>query len=170
MQIHVNGEALFRSGTGASSALESLGVTVDGADIEIRDHTEPVFTDTAGPDMPFDEQQFGETAIIKGQMIFYDDVVLAKHRGRPANVLAAAEGTIGNMGALWGAGGLYFRLLVLSPTDSVPWNFLTARLLDAAPSKHGTRRTLWDLTWFAIPFKGAAGLTAGTVLYNRVIT
>ena len=107
---------------------------------------------------------------IECQLVFYDDTVLSTIRSRPAGALANAEGTVGNAGTLWGGGGLYFRLLVLSPTDALPYNFLKARLRGSYPQKIGTRRTLWNLEFLALPYSGASGATANTVLYNRTTT
>lgn len=161
-QIHVSGEAAIKTGTGSSSALEDLGVSVDGVEIAVRDHTEPIFTDTFGPQVPFDEQQFLETALIRATLVFYDEAVMAKIRTKTGS----AEGTMGAAGALWGAGSFYYRLLVLSPTASRPYNFPKARLLDAFPAKVGTRKTTIDCTWFAVPYTGTAGATTSAVLYN----
>jgi hypothetical protein len=49
--VHVNGEALIKVST-TTAGLQTLGVSVDGVEIEIRDYTEPVFTDTYGPSVP----------------------------------------------------------------------------------------------------------------------
>jgi hypothetical protein len=165
-QIHVNGEARIRTGTGAAAALEFLGVSVDGVDISIREHTEPVHTDTFGPSVPFDEQHFLQDAVISAQLVFYDEVVLAKIRNR----MSGTDGVQGEAGALWGAGGKYFRLLILSPVEALPWNFPTARLMDAFEVKIGTRRSIWNLRFYAKPYTGVAGTSAGVPLYNRVTT
>jgi hypothetical protein len=168
--INVNGEAaLWVAATTASTAISALGVTVDGVEIELRDYTEPVFTDTYGPDVPFDEQQFLEDALIRAQLVFYDDAQLALIRSRPASILGTAEGTVGNAGTLWGGNAtkLYFRLLVKSPTASLPYNFPNARLRNSASQKVGTRRTLWNLEFLALPYTGTAGAVSGAVLYNR---
>ena len=179
LSIHVNGEAKARTGTASASALEDLGVTVDGAEIELRDYTEPVFTDTFGPDVPFDEQQFLEDALIRLTLVFYDDAVLAKVRGRSANIATTAVGTTGFAGALWGSGvtgqggaatKMYFRLLILSPGDALPYNFLNSRLRNSASQKIGTRRTLWTTEFIALPYTGTGGTTSGNVLYNRTTT
>jgi hypothetical protein len=163
--IHVSGEALLRTGTGAANALEDLGVSVDGVDIAITDHTDPIYTDTFGPDVPFDEQQFLADAVVSAQLVFYDELVLAKLRGR-AN---AGDGQLGSAGQLWGAGGKYFRLLIASPTD-IPYNFLHARLQNAFSQKVGTRKTIWQVQFYCSPYTGSAGGTSGTVLYNQVTT
>jgi hypothetical protein len=156
---------LLRTGTGSANALEDLGVSVDGIDIAITDYTEAIYTDSYGADVPFDEQQFLADAVVSGQLVFYDEAVLAKLRGRPN----AVDGQLGAAGQLWGAGGKYFRLLVASPTD-VPYNFLHARLQNAFSQKIGTRRTLWNVQFYCTPYTGSSGSTTGTVLYNQVTT
>src|SRR3989442_12024508 len=118
LTINVNGEAKLQVKLG-TNALTNLGVTVDGVEIELREYTEPVFTDTNGPDVPFDEQQFLEDALIRAQLVFYDDTVLGTLRSRASGT----DGLVGAAGTLWGAGAGYFRLLILSPTGGLPYNF-----------------------------------------------
>ena len=158
-QLHVNGEALIK----VNAALDTLGVSVDGVDIAIENHAEPVYPATYGPRMPFDEQYFGETARISFTLIFYDEAVLAPLRAISDNT---TEGQIGTPGSLYGANSIYKRLLITSPVASRPYNFLKARPVDAQRGRVGTRRTTWDMTWFAIPYSGSAGDPDGTVLYN----
>lgn len=164
--IHVDGEARVKVGTGAAGALEILGVSVDGVDIEERDHTEPIFTDTFGPMVPFDEQSFLSSALIRVELVFYDEPVLAKVRGR----ISGVDGRYAKAGALWGAGSKYFRLLIDCQRDSFPRNYLNARLLDSYPVKVGTRKSVWHLTFFAKGHQAGAGETDATVLRNTVAT
>ncbi len=154
-------------------------MTVDGVEIELRDYTEPVYTDTFGPDVTFDEQQFLEDALVRLTLVFYDDAVLAKVRGRPANINSTAEGTTGFAGALWGSGvtgqggaatKMYFRVLIASPGDALPYNFLNCRVRNSASQKVSTRRTLWTVEFIALPYTGTSGTTSGNVLYNRTTT
>lgn len=165
MAINVNGEARVRTGTGAASALEDLGVSQDGVSIGIRDHTSPVFTDSFGGPLgpPFDEQQFQQDAIIRMLLPFYDEAVLTKIRSR----MGGTDGVQAASGALWGGGAKYFRLLVTSPVGALPWNFLTARLYESFEHKIGTKYTIWDLTFYAVPYTGVAGVTSANVLWNR---
>jgi hypothetical protein len=170
LALHVSGECLLKTGTGSVGALESLGVSVAGVDINITDHTDPVYTDTNGPRVPFDEQQFLEDATITCKLVFYDETVLSHIRSRIAILASNADGTIGAAGVLWGAGGNYFRLLCLSPVDATPYNFPKARLKDAMRVKKGTVRSEWDLTFYSIPYTGSAGSTLGNTLWNTTTT
>lgn len=164
--IHVNGEALIRTGTGAANALEDLGVSLDGVTITLHEHSDKIFTDTFGPDVPFDEQYFLMDATVRATLIFYDDAVLGHIRSRQSGT----DGTIGAAGTLWGGGSKYFRVLILSPTDSLPFNFPNARMEGGQPQKVGTKRTQWDVTFYAVPYSGASGSSSGTVLFNRTTT
>lgn len=176
-QVHVYGEAQLQVQT-SGTVFTLLGVSVDGVSIEFRDFTEPVFTDTFGPDVPFDEQQMLQDAIIRAQLVWYDATVYSNIRSRPAVVNSGTAGTLGFAGELWGAGAMYFPLLVypkvgaasLNGYDNDPYNFPKARLLDAQPMKVGTRRTLLDVTFRALPYTGTAGSTLGAVLWSNSTT
>ena len=168
--IHVGGESQIKTGTGSAQALEILGVSVDGVDIEIEDHVSPIYTDTnGGPEgrIPFDEMGYGQTANIRAQLVFYDETILAKLR---PTFVGGSEGLQDVAGTLFGAGSKYFRLLVLSPTDGVPWNFLKARMTGSKRVKIGVRQSVWNLSFFALPYSGSSGSTASNVLYNRTTT
>lgn len=167
--IHVSGEALLRTGTASLNALEDLGVSVDGVDIEIRDYVSPVHVDTyggpSGP--PFDEIGYGQTATISAQLVFYDKAVLAKIR---PPFVGGTDGQQGTAGTLYGAGSKYFRLLITSTVDTDPFNFVTVRCLDAKRAKVGVRQTIWSVTFFATPYSGASGSTSTNTLYNTTTT
>lgn len=160
--IHINGEAALQVGTGGNGALRQLGVSLDGVSIAVVDHTIPIPTDDwGGPDgTPYDEMYLSTDATVRCTLVLYDSVVLASIRGRPN-----ADGVLGTPGSLWRAGGGYYRLLIESPEAEEPWNFPAARLKDAAETKIGTRRSVWDLIWFATL---TPPLSQGpTVLFNR---
>lgn len=162
--LHVNGEAHIKVVL-AGSTVSLLGVTIDGADAEVRDITVPVYVDTTGgPEgPPFDEQQMLSDATIRAQLVYYDDAVLAAVRGRPN-----ADGLQGQAGAFWGQGSGYFKLIVTALTaGELGFTFPTARVRDAARGKLGTRRTVWDVTFYGIGYANAAGSTVGRVLYTR---
>lgn len=161
--VHVNGEAQIKI-TAPGGSLEVLGVSEDGVDIEIEDMVEPVYTDTFGPKVPFDEQGFLQVAHIRARLIFYDEAVLLKLRSLPAG---GTDGTMSQAGALLGANSKYHRVLVLSPNAVLPWNFPTARIDGSRKVKVGTKRNAWDISWFAVPYTGTSGVTTAAVLYNR---
>jgi hypothetical protein len=162
--IHVNGECAVRTGTGAANALEDLGVTVDGADIDVMDHTVPIHTDTNGGPQgpPFDELYLPQDAEVTMQLVFFDEAVLAKIRFR----VQGTDGLMGPAGKLWGGASNYFRLLLTSPIDTTPHNFPSARLTKSFSAKLGNRQTIWNLTFYCLAYTGSAGSTAGNTLYN----
>jgi hypothetical protein len=168
---HVFGEAAVTVGLGSAGALQVLGYSIDGVDIEINDEVEPVFDDRFGPRVPTDEQKFLESARIRAQIIFWDETVRQNVFIRSQNNVT--EGVMPGAGLLWGAGGFYYRLLInvplVSPTNESPWNFLNARMMGSQPIKVGTKVSAWNMTWFAKPFTLATS-ASGTVLYNRVNT
>lgn len=159
--IHVSGVSRCRTGTGSAGALEDLGVSLDGMEIDLVEFTSPVYTDErGGPEgPPVDEQNFGQIAVITGQLVKMDRAVLAKLRGR----ISTTDGTLGVAGILWGVGVKYFRLLITSADE--PWNFPTARLLGSTVHRIGTKRTVVNVRFQAIAFN-----SGGTLLYDRVAT
>jgi hypothetical protein len=168
MQVHLNGEARIRTGTGAANALEDWGVSVNGVNMTFDPMTEDVITDTFGPMVPFDFQQFLETATIEIEFVFYDSGVWQRSISR--TLANAARGTMPAAGTLLGQGGFLFRLLVNSPTDGDPYNFLACKIEQGMSVPVGTRRTMPKVTCKAIPYTGLAGTSAGAVLYNQVTT
>lgn len=162
---HVSGECLLRTGTGGSNALEDLGYTVDGVDLEFHRHTSDVKADTGGGEegVPVDVQEMGKEAFIRAQLVSYDEAVLAKIR---KDADETTEGGLATIGRLLGANGHLFRLLLTSPSEAVPWNFPTVYLHDSASVKLGTKRTIWNLTFRAIAYIGI-GTSKDVVLYNR---
>lgn len=164
--IHVNGEALVQGGTGGGSppALEDIGVSLDGVTITLRGQWDDVYTDTFGPKIPFDRQYFLEDAIIRAEMIFYDQTILNKWLGR---FKGATPGTMGQAGALMGANAYFQPLVITSPSDSLLWHFPSSYLVDQFEYKIGTRRTQVDLLFHALPYTGTSGVTTAAVLYKR---
>jgi hypothetical protein len=144
-----------------------LGVSVDGVDMDIRPKFDPVYVDTFGGPVgvPFDEQQMLSDAMIHAQLVWYDEPVLAAIRP----TTAASEGVMPSAGVLMGVNSFYYRLLIKSPIEGLVYNFPSVRL-DRLPTKLGTRRTIWNISWYAIPFTGSVGTSAGAVLYNHVGT
>lgn len=186
LAIHVNGEARVYTGTGNNGALQTLGVSVDGVEIEFKLATEDVIVDTFGPKVPLDVQYFLEEAEIRLELVWYDHSVLIKvlarigpgsGTGPTANLAQNTFGTMAAAGGLFLEQNAYTRLLVSSipasqgVTAAEPcWNFPTAWLNDSDTFKVGTRRTSHRQTWRAIPFLNSVtgGPSTGSVLYNNV--
>lgn len=166
--IHVNGVAQIKIGLYTAGPVavttELLGHALDGVDIEPEIHIDPVFADTGGGTggVPVDFQEIGQVARISADVIVYDEAVLTKVRKRPSS---SAEGLLGTTGSLIVAGALYQRVLILSPGDSVPYNFPCA-ITSRWPVRLSTRRTIYRVQWLAFAPIGTATAALGSILYN----
>lgn len=173
--FHVNGVAELKVNTGSAGALETLGHSVDGVDVEPRVMHRPIHDDAGGGSdgVPATYQNIGEMHIITADVVVYDEAVLLKIRRQ--SMLLATEGTMIGAGKIMdpmvqgGSGGTVgglFRLLVLSPDEALPHNWPTVRLLGKG-KRLSTKTLIYRLAFEAIPYKGAANTLAGTILYNR---
>lgn len=173
--FHVNGPANIytaaagydaRSGSGATpSTVALLGVSQDGVEIEFSPKFKPFMADTGGPDVPVTEQATGIDAMIRMDLVIYDEAVFAVLRRQPGQT---SEGLMEAMGYMM-APTDYRRLFIASPTEALPYNFPTARLA-RKPVKLSTIRSVWRLEWYAFAYVGTALTSAGAVLYDRVLT
>lgn len=121
--IQVAGACLLKVDTGTTHALESLGYSENGVRVEEEAFHSNVPGDQNGGDEgpPIDVQYFGEIHRVRLELSSWDsavvDKILSKLYGGTAGVLGAA-------GSLMGAGGFYYRLLLLS--TNLPRNYLRA--------------------------------------------
>lgn len=153
--IIVPGTATIKVNTGSAGALETLGVTINGARIEEEVLTVPVPSDENGGDEgpPLDFQYLGEIHRVSLELVSYDMAVLAK-------VLAQKGGTEGQQltaGTLLSSGGYTFRLLI--HTTNNPRNYLAAVL--RGPAKGCNRGTRFAVQTLNFECYASAG-----VLYN----
>jgi hypothetical protein len=171
--FHVNGVAELSTGTGSAGALELLGHTVNGVEIEPQILKRPIYTDAGGGDdgVPVTHRKVGEIHVVSADVIVYDEAVMAKVRRGTENTtegVMVGAGTILDNVVVGGTGAHgYYRLLISSPDDGVPWNYLTAHLM-RAPRRLSTKETVYRLQWEAIPYVGTGTTMAGVVLFNRV--
>jgi hypothetical protein len=173
--LHVNGAAVIFTGTGASSALEELGVSVDGVTIKETLVKEPVMIDTYYK-TPYDFQYSLSEVLVTCDLVAWDDSVLNKVLGRLVGTSPLTPGTFGSAGSLIVAGGYTTRLLIKStPTSQgvtgseACHNFPLVFLDDAAEAKLGTERTIWKLQFRAMPSQNLTA-TNGVVLWNTTCT
>ncbi len=75
-QLYVPGPAQLFAGTGAMQALQFLGYTQEGVNINLRGNWLPVITDILGPTTPTDRQFFGCGADFTFRMTRYNEQVL----------------------------------------------------------------------------------------------
>lgn len=167
----VNGTSFVYVGTGSAGALELLGYTVEGADMNVEEHKGEIFTDLFGPRTPQDFQDFGMTARIIAPFIAVDRTVLAKimsrgdHTGAPAN-----QGTLNTPGLVLGVGGYGFRVGIASTFDS-PWSFNTCILRPGYGTRLATKANPFRVEFMAWPYASYTATTGKNVpLFTRSLT
>ena len=162
----INGAALVYTGTGASNALELLGFTEDGVDIEIIENVTPIMTDLFGPETPQDFQKMGMVARITAPLIAVDRTVLSKIEGKGDRT---AVGEISTPGIVAGVGSYAFKVGIAAPADT-PWTFASCIVRPGFRTKLGTRARPFVAEFFAWPF-ATYTVTTGkdAVLWTRVL-
>jgi hypothetical protein len=176
-EFHVNGLAsIWYSGSGGTAAL--LGYSQDGVTIELHYETEDIITDKWGAKIPEDVQNMGQWASIKCNLIKYDTLVIEALEAR-----LAESGTVGELpnivdsghlgactnsiGRLMGQCTNYYQIWVQRCNPACEtnveggWKFPIAYLADIDSFKVGTRVTIHDLTFRALP--NASGVLFTTI-------
>ncbi len=158
MTVVVPGPVLVRSGTGSAGALEDLGYSVNGIDVDEEMRTLDVPGDEHGGEagIPIEEQYLGEFHILRMELSRFDTAVLAKIG---AKLRGGTTGTLGTMGTLFGASGSYYRILLLGA--AVTRNYLACRPLRIS-APYGTRYLRVMAEFLARP--------SGGVLMNSTTT
>lgn len=158
------GAALIYTGTGGGGALELLGFTENGADVEITKHYADILTDIFGPLTPQEIQDFGEVAQVTVPLIAVDRTVLNKAMNRGDRTL---NGMLNTPGRLIGAQGQSMRLGIAAPVD-VPYSFNNAIVRPSARFRMATRANPFTISFFCWPY-AAYTVTTGkdAVLYTR---
>lgn len=161
---HAFGAGVIQLNTGANSAMETLGLTEEGAQIEVTHEVHEIKSDAGGDRVPVEFQAMGSRARITAPVIAWDDAVLAKAVYKSEG--GSAEGTAVAAGALLGTGGFLFQLYMASSTDN-PWLFYYVRLANSGHdpgTKSKPRRLVFDAIRFVA---GTATSVSGVKLYQR---
>jgi hypothetical protein len=119
--FQVAGPAEIHVGTGAGGGLAFLGYSEAGVRVSNRAHYEDVKSDVLGPMSPTEIQQMGAELWVSFDLRISNEAVWQSIASRANNRLqAVAEGFYPNgvIGALVGAEGLAYRLLVFKPYAS----------------------------------------------------
>jgi hypothetical protein len=161
--FHVNGPAILWVGLGPAGPLKQIGVSEDGADIEINAHDAPIRSDAAG-DLPADIQDMGEDATIRIALSAYDLALLRDVRAFRGN--APAEGRSGTRGVILGQSGKTMRVLIDSESDE-PWRFFTCILRGPRHVKASTKYSVQRMNFYAWALVGAGNSSYGTPLYDH---
>jgi len=181
LQLHVNGTAHIMSGTsGPEGFLEELGVSVDGVTITINNEFDDIFTDHYGPKAPYDKQYFLQTVMVKCNLIWYEKDVLYKWLAGgipgPTQQGPIPEGFYGYAGDVITQNALTAQLVIRSTPEGTGltvvedcWNFPHAVLVESAEQKVGVEKTVWNLTWQAMPTQ-VASASFGALLWDHSCT
>jgi hypothetical protein len=159
----VNGTALVSVGTGSAGALETLGYTDQGVDIEIEELTNDIITDVMGM-APQEVQSMGMIARITVPLIAVDRTVLAKITGRGDRTTV---GLVNTPGLLLGTNSHLFRVGIAAPLDT-PWSFSKCFMRPGFGAKLATKANPFRVQFTAIPY-AAYTVTSGkdTPLWTR---
>jgi hypothetical protein len=171
MGLQVSGEAKVQTGTGASQALEDLGVPIaGGVRWRPRIHREPIYIDSTGHKIPYAHSYQGEDGLVIAHLGVIDTAVLAKIMAVKINSTPGVMIDIGTiLEGLTGANAAAHRLAVLSPQGNTPLDFPSAFLLgEPTEINLGTDFSIFRLTWYYY-LPGQPGSQNGRILYDRTI-
>lgn len=162
----INGPAFVYTGTGTAGALELLGYTEAGVDMDIKENKREIMTDLFGDMTPQDFQDMGMVARVVAPLIAMDRTVMAKIMGRGDRSVAA--GDLNTPGLVLGAGGYRFKVAIASSFDS-PWAFHSCLTLSAS-TRLATKANPFRFEFFAWPYAPYTALTGkDTVFWSRLI-
>jgi hypothetical protein len=158
--VNVAGIATIQVDTGSSNALETLGLTENGAEVTFEGYYGDVPCDDNGGNEgpPADVQYFGETAEIRLTLSKFDPTILAKVN---ALLYGGTAGTPGIVGTLMFAQNFTYRLLINSPT--APLNF--PRVIFRRPRELGKGTKYSRMVLVGTAYKNGSG-----ILYNATNT
>lgn len=149
--VVVDGPAVIKVGTGTASALETLGYTEDGAQIQENIFSIDVPGDqNGGPEgPPIDIQYLGEFHIVRLNLTKWDVAIEAKCSPR---LLGGTAGAVGTPGTLWHAESKFYRLLI--HTTSRPRNYLAAIPRGVFELNKGTKFSRRIMEWWCYASAG----------------
>lgn len=149
------GAALIYTGTGSAGALELLGYSEQGVDMDITENKEELMTDLLGTKTPQDFQDMGMMALITAPLIAVDNAVLAKVIDKGDRT---TYGQINTPGLVLGQLGYYFPVAIRSfvtPSSSgysAPWYFYSC-LLRREGTRLATKANPFRIELIAWPLK-----------------
>jgi hypothetical protein len=161
--VQVPGACLIKTGTGAASALESLGYSINGVEVteEMLSEDVPGDQNAGEGGNPIDIQDYGHIARIRMELSVWDFTIVGKIRSK---LNAIAAGTSPTPGSLIFANSYHYRLLLLPTTAADAMNFPICVPRDPHVINLGAKfaRVIFD--WIAYP------PTGGGVLWNTTTT
>ncbi|VTS00758.1 unnamed protein product [Gemmata massiliana] len=163
----VNGAARVQVGTGSAGALELLGYTDRGVQIDIQELTKDIITDISG-EAPQDVQSMGMMARIVANLIAMDRTVFKKLQGRGDRTTPGLVNTAGLV--LGGSGNYLFRVGIESPFDE-PWSFNKCFVRPGYGTTLASAANPFRIEFQAIPWAAATAVTnKDTPLWTRSLS
>ena len=146
--FHVSGTCLVYSGTGPGNALELVGYSDAGVDVQITHNVKEIFTDLFGPMTPHEFQDLGEVAVISVPFIVSYREILKKIQNRGDK---STQGWLNSPGYLLGSSGASFKIGLTAPADE-PYLFYNCLWRPDSRVKLGTVAAPFTAQFFAWPF------------------
>lgn len=149
--IQVAGPVLIRTGTGSANALEDLGYSAEGVEIEenVRYLDVPGDQNGGSEGIPIDVQYLGQSDLIRFDLTKYDAAVMAKLTPR---LKGGTAGSIGTVGTLWQASSSYFRVLLTA--TNFTRNYIGCLPLEPHSLNAGTKFSRQRLSFICYPISG----------------
>jgi hypothetical protein len=150
--IQVAGLATIQVDTGNSHALETLGYSINGVEIEENIFTLPVHGDEHGGDSgpPIDIQYLGQVDTVRMELTKYDLAVLDKLRARLWNsgFTAPTAGQVlsANIGSLFFAGSFTFRLTIDCANSGYDRDYIKVIFQESISENRGVKHSVPRLT------------------------
>ena len=159
--VHALGACKIKVDTGASHALEDLGYSDDGVQVEERGMYHDIPGDQNGGEggVPIEKQYLGEFHIVRFTLTSFDKLILPKVTTR---IYGGTAGTMGTPGTLMSSN--CFRLLLWTPqvsAVSTSRNYLVAMPIDSIPHNRGAKATRYSMVFACYP-------NSTNVIYNAV--
>lgn len=157
------GPAIISTSTGTAGAFETLGITENGAEVEITKNYKELFTDVMGEMTPQELQHMGEVAVVTAPLIITDRTVLAKVLGRGNR---ASVGQLNTPGRFVGANGDHMSVGISGPYD-FPYVF-SAAVVRPARFPMSVSAKPFTITFYCWPYLAfTATVAINTYLYAR---
>lgn len=170
IEVHVPGATLVKVGTGSGTppALEDVGYTVNGVDIDEQGYYIDVHGDEHGGDAgpPIDVQWVGQVHILRMVLSKFDKAIVDKIRpglrGKVAGEVLAAD-----IGSLILAGGFSYRVVLDAVATAYERDYLQCVFREPIVANYGTKHQICHLTAYAYrvasPASGNARIFDATI-------
>ena len=150
----INGTAFVYVGTGSGGALELLGYTDQGVEMNVDEFKMEIYTDLYGQRTPQDFQDMGMLARISTPLIACDREVLAKITGRGDRTQVGMTSTPGLV-----LGQDYSFTVAIASSADVPWRFETCLMSRGFGTRLATKANPFRCDFIAWPFAPYTALT-----------